>query len=69
MLQKYRNDFEGKIGALFEKVKEIAFKIDLELTLPRRMTRQRYRENYPTNNVQDYFRQYTFYILNQLLCL
>jgi len=53
MLQKDRDDCESQFSALFEKAIDIASKIDLKLTLPRRNVRQTHRENYPTNNVQD----------------
>jgi len=60
MLQKDRDDCETQFSAIFEKAVEIASKINLELTLPRRNARQTHRDNYPTNNVQDYFRQSLF---------
>jgi len=60
MLQKDRDYCETQLSAIFEKAMDIASKIDLELTLLRRNVRQTHRENYPTNNVQDYFRQSLF---------
>lgn len=39
MLQKYRDDCETQLSAIFEKAVEIASKINLELTLPRRIAR------------------------------
>lgn len=60
MLQKDRDDCETQFSAIFERAIDIASKIDLELTLPRRNARQTHRENYPTNNIQDYYRQSLF---------
>lgn len=41
----------SQLSAIFEKLKEIASKVDLELILPWRFARQMHRKNYPTNNV------------------
>lgn len=60
MLQKDRDDCETQFNAIFEKAVEIAYKINLEWTLPRRHAWQTHRDNYPTNNVLDYFRQSLF---------
>jgi len=60
MLQKDCDDCETQFSTIFKRTIEIAPKRDMELTLPRRNLRQTHSENYPTNNVQDYFRQSLF---------
>lgn len=55
-----RQNSEAQFNLIFEKAKETAIKINLELKLPRRTIRQTQRDNYPTNNIEDFFRQSLF---------
>ncbi|KAL5245828.1 hypothetical protein ACI65C_013236 [Semiaphis heraclei] len=57
MLEIDRNNCENRFNIIFNEVKLVASKIDLELKLPRRSIKQVHRENYPTNDVEIYFRQ------------
>ncbi|CAI6349453.1 unnamed protein product [Macrosiphum euphorbiae] len=59
MLEIDRN-CENLFNTIFNEVKLVASKIDLELKLPRRSIKQVHRENYPTNDVEVYFRQSLF---------
>jgi len=60
MLEIDRNNCENIFNSIFKEVKLVASKIDLKLKLPRRSVKQVHRENYPTNDVEVYFRQSLF---------
>lgn len=60
MLEIDRNNCENIFNSIFNEVKLVASKIDLKLKLPRRSVKQVHRENYPTNDVEVYFRQSLF---------
>lgn len=60
MLEIDRNNCENRFNTIFNEVKLVASKIDFELKLPRRSIKQVHRENYPTNDVEIYFRQSLF---------
>jgi hypothetical protein len=60
MLEIDRNNCENIFNSIFNEVKLVASKINLKLKLPRRSVKQVHRENYPTNDVEVYFRQSLF---------
>ena len=67
-LQDSRRDADSGFHNLFVTVTDIAAKHDIELKLPRKTGRQIHRENYPSNDPEEYYRQsvYIPYIDNML---
>lgn len=59
ILEKHTEDCKIEFSEI-KKLKEIALKIDLELSLSQRTSHQIHRDNYPIDNVEDYFRQSLF---------
>ncbi|KAL4142011.1 hypothetical protein QTP88_004543 [Uroleucon formosanum] len=55
-----RCNSECQFNLIFKKAEETAIKIGLELKIPRRAIRQTQRDNYPSNNINDFFRQSLF---------
>lgn len=63
LLQIVKNDrcnSECQFNLIFKKAEEIAIKIGLELQIPRRAIRQAQKDNYPSHNINDFFRQSLF---------
>ncbi|KAL4112857.1 hypothetical protein QTP88_016577 [Uroleucon formosanum] len=58
IIAKYSAKFEF-ISTILQ-AEETAIKIGLELKIPRRAIRQTQRDNYPSNNINDFFRQSLF---------
>lgn len=62
-LQIVKNDrcnSECQFNLIFKKAEETAIKIGLELKIPRRAIIETQRDNYPSNNINDFFRQSLF---------
>lgn len=51
-----RLDFEKVFGLLYQKVVQIASKMDVEPTIPRRTLRQKHRSNVSTDDPEEYYR-------------
>lgn len=60
LLKNERSNSECQFDLIFKKAEETAIKIGLELQLPRRANRQTQRDNYPTNDIKEFFRQSLF---------
>lgn len=60
LVKSDRSNSECQFNLIFKKTEDTAIKIGLELQLPRRANRQTQRDNYPTNNIKNFFRQSLF---------
>jgi hypothetical protein len=56
ILKQRRGNSTTRFNCLFEKVSQIANKLDVQIRMPRRVGHQTCRENYDTSTVEDYFR-------------
>ncbi|XP_031343122.1 zinc finger MYM-type protein 1-like [Photinus pyralis] len=60
VLEKKRQEVDPVFQQLFSEAQKIAEQMDVELKIPRTASRQRHRENYPAEIVEEYFRRAVF---------